>query len=50
MVLMELLLTLPNHYQNNLNIVAGQTSLKPENSKNLEFGLSGDYAWGNADN
>ena len=37
---------LPNHYQNNLNIIRGQTSLKPEHSKNLEFGLSGDYAWG----
>jgi vitamin B12 transporter len=39
---------LPSHYQNNLNIVRGQTSLKPEHSKNLEFGLSGDYAWGDA--
>jgi len=37
---------LPGHYANNLNIIRGQTSLKPEHSKNLEFGLSGDYAWG----
>ena len=37
---------LPNHYQNNLNIIRGQTSLKPEHSKNLEFGVSGDYPWG----
>jgi len=38
-----------NHYQNNLNIVAGKTSLKPEHSKNLEVGLTGDYEWGNVD-
>ena len=40
---------LPNHYQNNQNIVAGQTALKPEKSTNLEIGLSGDYDWGNAE-
>ncbi|WP_416650682.1 TonB-dependent receptor domain-containing protein [Candidatus Pseudothioglobus sp. Uisw_086] len=38
-----------NHYKNNLNIVAGKTSLKPEQSKNLEVGLTGDYKWGNVD-
>ncbi len=32
---------LPNHYQNNLNITANKTELKPEFSKNLEIGL--DY-------
>jgi vitamin B12 transporter len=40
---------LPNHYQNNLNISQSQTSLKPEHSKNLEFGLLGDYDWGVAE-
>ena len=40
---------LPSHYQNNLNIVAGKTSLKPERSKNLELGLTGDYEWGNVE-
>jgi len=40
---------LPNHYQNNLNIVAGKTALKPELSKNLELGLTGDYGWGNVE-
>ena len=38
---------LPDHYSNNLNIVAGKTTLKPERSKNIEVGLSGDYGWGN---
>jgi len=38
---------LPDHYANNLNIVAGKTALKPERSKNIEAGLSGDYGWGN---
>ena len=32
---------LPSHYQNNLNITANKTELKPEHSKNLEIGL--DY-------
>jgi len=40
---------LPNHYKNNANIVASKTALKPERSKNLEFGLSGDYEWGNVE-
>ena len=40
---------LPDHYKNNLNIVAGKTSLKPERSKNLELGLTGDYEWGNVE-
>ena len=40
---------LPNHYKNNANIVAGKTSLKPEHSKNLEVGLTGDYEWGNVE-
>ena len=40
---------LPDHYKNNANIVAGQTTLKPERSKNLEIGLSGNYDWGNAE-
>jgi len=40
---------LPSHYQNNLNIVAGKTALKPELSKNLELGLTGDYGWGNVE-
>lgn len=31
---------LPNHYQNNQNLSNGQTSLKPEHSKNLELGIS----------
>jgi len=38
---------LPDHYSNNLNIVAGKTALKPERSKNIEVGLSGAYGWGN---
>ena len=38
---------LPDHYSNNLNIVAGKTALKPERSKNIEAGLSGIYGWGN---
>jgi vitamin B12 transporter len=38
---------LPNHYQNNANITAVKTALKPERSKNLEVGLTGDYEWGN---
>ena len=32
---------LPSHYQNNLNITANKTDLKPEHTKNLEIGL--DY-------
>ena len=32
---------LPSHYQNNLNITANKTELKPEHSKNFEIGL--DY-------
>jgi len=40
---------LANHYKNNANIVAGKTSLKPEHSKNLEVGLTGDYEWGNVE-
>ena len=40
---------LPNHYANNLNIGAGKTALKPERSKNLEFGLTGDYDWGDVE-
>ena len=40
---------LPDHYKNNANIVAGQTTLKPERSKNLEIGLSVNYDWGNAE-
>ena len=40
---------LPNHYEQNLNIVAGQTTLKPEKSTNLEIGLSANYDWGNTE-
>jgi len=40
---------LPNHYESNLNIVAEKTALKPERSKNLELGLTGDYEWGNVE-
>ena len=40
---------LPNHYYQNLNIVAGRTALKRELSKNLELGLTGDYEWGNVE-
>jgi len=40
---------LPNHYDQNLNIVAGRTTLKRELSKNLELGLTGDYEWGNVE-
>jgi len=40
---------LPNHYQNNLNLTRSQTALKPEHSKNLELGLSGDYEWGSTE-
>mgnify|MGYP003967955009 FL=1 len=40
---------LPDHYKNNANIVAGQTTLNPERSTNLEIGLSGNYDWGNAE-
>ncbi|MEN9018719.1 MAG: TonB-dependent receptor [Hellea sp.] len=40
---------LPDHYKNNANIVAGQTTLKPERSTNLEIGLSGNYDWGNTE-
>jgi len=40
---------LPSHYENNANIVVGRTALKPEHSKNLELGLTGDYGWGNVE-
>jgi vitamin B12 transporter len=40
---------LPNHYKNKLNITAGKTALKPERSKNLEFGLTGNYDWGDVE-
>ena len=40
---------LPNHYEQNLNIVADQTTLKPEKSTNLEIGLSANYDWGNTE-
>ena len=40
---------LPDHYKNNLNIVAGKTSIKPERSKNLELGLSNSFEWGEVD-
>ena len=40
---------LPNHWSNNAAIVAGASSLKPERSKNIEFGLSGNYEWGNSE-
>ena len=40
---------LPNHYEQNLNIVADQTTLKPEKSTNLEIGLTGNYDWGNTE-
>ena len=40
---------LPNHYEQNLNIVANQTTLKPEKSTNFEIGLNGDYDWGNTE-
>ena len=40
---------LPNHYDQNLNIVAGRTALKRELSKNLELGLTGDYELGNVE-
>ena len=40
---------LPNHYEQNLNIVANQTTLKPEKSTNFEIGLIGDYDWGNTE-
>lgn len=40
---------LPDHYENNANIVVGRTALKPEHSKNLELGLTGDYGWGNVE-
>jgi vitamin B12 transporter len=34
-------INLPNHYQNNLNLITGKTELQPEYGKNLEFGV--DY-------
>jgi vitamin B12 transporter len=40
---------LPNHYENNANVVVGRTALKPEHSKNLELGLTGDYEWGDVE-
>ena len=40
---------LPSHYEQNLNIVADQTTLKPEKSTNLEIGLTGNYDWGNTE-
>jgi len=40
---------LPNHFEQNLNIVANQTTLKPEKSSNFEIGLSGDYDWGSTE-
>jgi len=40
---------LPSHYNNNAAFVAGATFLKPERSKNVEFGLVGDYVWGDAE-
>jgi len=40
---------LPDHYKNNLNIVAAKTSIKPERSKNLELGLSNSFEWGEVD-
>jgi len=40
---------LPNHWSNNAAIVAKASSLKPERSKNIEFGLSGNYEWGNSE-
>ena len=42
-------INLPDHYKNNANIVAGKTALKPERSKNLEVGVTGDYEWGNVE-
>ena len=42
-------INLPDHYKNNANIVTGKTALKPERSKNLEVGLTGDYEWGNVE-
>ena len=40
---------LPDHWSNNAAIDAGASSLKPERSKNIEFGLSGNYEWGNSE-
>ena len=40
---------LPNHWSNNAAIVAGASSLKPERSKNIEFGITGNYEWGNSE-
>jgi vitamin B12 transporter len=34
---------LPDHYKNNQNLTNGKTELKPEHSKNIEFGASKDY-------
>ena len=39
---------LPDHYANNANIKAGKTALKPERSKNFEFGLNANNSWGDA--
>ena len=40
---------LPNHWSNNAAIVAGASSLKPERSKNIEFGLTSNNEWGSAE-
>jgi vitamin B12 transporter len=40
---------LPNHWSNNAAIDAGAISLKPERSKNIEFGITGNYEWGNSE-
>ena len=34
---------LPSHYQEKKNLEHGQTSLKPERSKNIELGLNNDF-------
>jgi vitamin B12 transporter len=39
---------LPDHWSNNAAIDAGASSLKPERSKNIEFGLTGNHKWGNS--
>ena len=40
---------LPDHYKNNLNISQGQTSLKPERSRNIELGLNNNFNWGDVE-
>ena len=40
---------LPNHWSNNAAIVAGASARKPERSKNIEFGITGNYEWGNSE-